>query len=93
MAADVCVLREPNGAEQKGGTVGEGGQNRQLGGSEAPVEGAAVSSSEGESVKAIVRELDRIDCMAFRHTVVYQVLPYTKSVVDGELHELGFLLT
>ena len=53
-------MLEPNDAEQTGSTVGRGGQNSQLGGSEAGGERPAVST-RGRALRPNVRNLDRVD--------------------------------
>ena len=58
-AVGAWVLLERNDKEQTGGAVGEGGQNRQLGDSEAGGEKPAVSG-RGRALTPDVRNVDRV---------------------------------
>ena len=59
-AVGAWVLLELNDAEGTGGTVEEGGQNSQLGGSEAGRERLSVSR-RGRASRPNVRDVDRVD--------------------------------
>ena len=58
-AVGAWVLLKRNGKEQTGGSVGEGGQNNQLGDSEAGGEKPAVSS-RWRALTPNVRNVDRV---------------------------------
>ena len=62
------VLLARNGEEQTGGAVGGGGQNSQLGDSDAGGEKPA-GSSRGRALTPNVRNVHHVDCVAVLATV------------------------